>query len=202
MIHILCDYVTKKIKEKVEDINDEKEVVIDFGVRLLIGEVPKIILLIIIGFLLGVGWYTVAMFFLLAPYRSSTGGFHLKTHAGCMVTTIVLYLLPIILAKTVTIANNIIFYSLVGGITVMSIIFIARYAPADTENIPILSKKARKAKKIKAYIWLVILITIILFIPNHIISYMLLYGIFLQNLTLTPIAYKLTNNKYGYEVYS
>ncbi len=202
MIDKLCDYVIKKIKEKIEDINEEKEMVIDFGVRLIIGEIPKIILLIIIGFLLGIGWYTVVMFFLLAPYRSSTGGFHLKTHTGCMITTMVLYLLPIILAKTVTITNNIVFYSLVAVVTIMSIIFIAKYAPADTENIPILAKKDRKTKKIKAYIWLAILITIILFIPNHIISYMFLYGIFLQNLTLTPIAYKITNNKYGYEVYS
>ena len=202
MIDKLCDYVIKKIKEKIEDINEEKEMVIDFGVRLIIGEIPKIILLNIIGFLLGIGWYTVVMFFLLAPYRSSTGGFHLKTHTGCMITTMVLYLLPIILAKTVTITNNIVFYSLVAVVTIMSIIFIAKYAPADTENIPILAKKDRKTKKIKAYIWLAILITIILFIPNHIISYMFLYGIFLQNLTLTPIAYKITNNKYGYEVYS
>ena len=202
MIDKLCDYVIKKIKEKVEDMNEEKEMVIDFGVRLIIGEIPKIVLLIIIGFLLGIGWYTVAMFFLLAPYRSSTGGFHLKTHIGCMITTIVLYLLPIIIAKTMPITNDIFFYSLVGVITVMSVIFIAKYVPADTENIPILSKKDRKMKKLKAYIWLAILMAIILFIPNYVVSYMLLYGIFLQNLTLTPIAYKLTNNKYGYEVYS
>ena len=202
MIDKLCDYVIKKIKEKVEDINDEKEVVIDFGVRLLIGEVPKIILLIIIGFLLGFGWYTVIMFLLLAPYRSNTGGFHLKTHLGCMLTTIVLYLVPIIIAKTITITNQTIFYSMIGFVTIMSIILIAKYVPADTENIPILAKKDRKMKKIKAYICLAILIAIILFIPNYIVRYMLLYGMFLQNLTLTPIAYKLTNNKYGYEVYS
>ncbi len=202
MIDKLCDYVIKKIKEKIEDMNEEKEVVIEFGVRLLIGEIPKIILLIIIGFLLGIGWYTVIMFFLLAPYRGATGGFHLKTHTGCMITTTILYLVPILLAKTIIITNNIIFYSMISVLAVMSIIFIAKYVPADTENIPILSKKDRKAKKIRAYIWLAILLTIILFIPDHIISYMFIYGIFLQNLTLTPIAYKLTNNKYGYEVYS
>lgn len=202
MIDKLCDYVIKKIKEKVEDMNEEKEVVIDFGVRLLIGEIPKIILLIIIGFLLGFGWYTVIMFLLLAPYRSNTGGFHLKTHLGCMLTTIVLYLVPIIIAKTITITNQTIFYSMIGFVTIISIILIAKYVPADTENIPILAKEDRKMKKIKAYICLAILIVIILFIPNYIVRYMLLYGIFLQNLTLTPIAYKLTNNKYGYEVYS
>ena len=95
-----------------------------------------------------------------------------------------------------------VFYSMFGLVSIMSIIFIAKYAPADTENIPILIKKDRKKKKIKSYILLTILMMVILLIPNYIIKYMFIYGIFLQNLTLTPIAYKLTNNKYGYEVYS
>ena len=202
MIDKLCDFIIQKIKEKVDDMNEEKASIIDFGVRIIIGEIPKIILLFIIGFLLGIGWYTLLFFLLLAPYRSFTGGFHLKTHLGCMVTTTILYLLPIILAKSITITNNIVFYVMAGVVGLMSIIFIVKYAPADTEDVPVLAKKDRKMKKIKAYLWLFILLGIILFIPNQIINYMLIYGIFLQNLTLTPIAYKLTNNKYGYEVYS
>ena len=64
-----------------------------------------------------------------------------------------------------------------------------------------LKEKERKSKRIKSYISLIILLVISLLVPNKIISYMLIYGIFLQNLTLTPIAYKLTKSKYGYEVY-
>lgn len=93
-------------------------------------------------------------------------------------------------------------YIMTGVVAILSIIFISKYAPADTENIPILSKKERKTKRIKSYISLLILLAIILLIPDRIVSYMLLYGIFLQNLTLTPIAYKLTKNKYSYEVYT
>ena len=87
-------------------------------------------------------------------------------------------------------------------VTIFSIFIITKYAPADTENIPILSKKERKSKKIKAYISLLVLTAIILVSPNKQISYMLVYGMFLQNLTVLPISYKLTNNKYGYEVYT
>ena len=175
--------------------------VITFGVRILFGEMPKILLLIIIGFLLNVGWYILLMFLLLAPYRSFTGGFHLKTHLGCMITTTILYLFPILIAKYLPITQNYILYLLTFIIGIMSIIFIIKYAPADTENIPILSKKERKIKRIKAYVFLPILLAIIVFSPDKIISYMLLYGIFLQNLTIMPISYKLTNNKHGYEVY-
>lgn len=202
MIDKFCDWLTNKIKSKVTDIDEEKELVINFGIRLIFGELPKILILFIIGFLLNIGWYTVCLFVLIAPYRSFTGGFHLKTHMGCMITTSILYIAPIIIAKSIQTKQLIILYTLLILIAIFSIIIIAKYAPADTENMPILSKKERKNKKVKAYIILTILLTIIILNSNYIISYMLLCGIFLQNLTILPISYKLTNSKYGYQVYT
>ena len=202
MIDKFCDWLIKKIKGKMPEIDEEKELVINFGIRLLFGEIPKILALFVLGFLLQIGWYTLLLYLLLAPYRSFTGGFHLKTHWGCMISSIVLYIIPILIAKYMTIQQNYIIYIATGVIGILSVIFITKYAPADTENIPILSKKERKSKKIKSYISLVILLTIIIFVPDKIVSGMLLYGMFLQDLTLTPIAYKLTKNKYSYEVYT
>lgn len=202
MIDKFCDWLTEKIKGKMPEIDEEKEIIIKFGVILLFGELPKILALFILGFLLQIGWYSLLMYFLIAPYRTFTGGFHLKTHLGCMISSIVLYIIPILIAKYITMPQRYLIYIITGIVGIFSAIFIFKYAPADTENIPILSKKERKLKRIKSYISLVILLTIIVLIPDRIISYMLLYGIFLQNLTLTPIAYKLTKNKYSYEVYT
>lgn len=202
MIDKFCDLITEKIKSKVTDIDEERELIINFGVRLIFGELPKILILFIIGFLLNMGLQTLLLFFLIAPYRSFTGGIHLKTHLGCMITTSILYLLPIILSKYILISDKIILYILAGLITIFSIIIIAKYAPADTENMPILSKKEIKSKKIKAYISLVVLLSIIIFNPYKQFSYMIIYAMFLQNLTVLPISYKLTNNKHGYEVYT
>lgn len=202
MIDKFCDLITEKIKSKVTDIDEERELIINFGVRLIFGELPKILILFIIGFLLNMGWQTLLLFFLISPYRSFTGGIHLKTHLGCMITTSILYLLPIILSKYILISDKNILYILAGLITIFSIIIIAKYAPADTENMPILSKKEIKSKKIKAYISLVVLLSIIIFNPYKQFSYMIIYAMFLQNLTVLPISYKLTNNKHGYEVYT
>ena len=202
MIDKFCTFLVEKIKSKVKDIDEEKEMVIDFGVRLIFGEMPKILILFILGFLFGIGWYTLLLFFLLSPYRSFTGGFHLKTHLGCMISTSILYLLPIALAKVSNFQVEYIKYILISITLIMSIIFIKKYAPADTENIPILSKKERKSKKIKAYIYVVALLMLSLFIKDNVFSYMLIYGIFLQNLTISPFAYTLTKCKHGFEVYT
>ena len=201
MIDKFCDYITKKIKENSPEMDEEKELVINFGVRLIFGELPKILILFLIGFILGIGWYTLLAFLLLCPYRSFTGGFHLKTHLGCMICTILLYCGPVMLAKYTNITPDYVKYIVIAIIGIISSILINIYAPADTENIPILSKEDRKRKKVLAYISLIILILISIFIQDKVVSLMLIYGIIFQTLTITRIAYKITNNKYGYEEY-
>ena len=75
------------------------------------------------------------------------------------------------------------------------------YAPADTENVPILRKKDRTIKQISSYIILTITLSIGVIINNNVISNIIILGMFMQSITITKIAYRLTNNKYGYEVY-
>ena len=81
-------------------------------------------------------------------------------------------------------------------------LMVKMYAPADTESVPILSKKERKKKKILSYITLTITLLIGVFINNNIVFNIIILGMFTQSLFITRLAYKLTNNKYGYEVYT
>ena len=39
------------------------------------------------------------------------------------------------------------------------------------------------------------------FIKNQVISNLFIYGVLIQTLTITRIAYKITHNKYGHEEY-
>ena len=75
------------------------------------------------------------------------------------------------------------------------------YAPADTENVPILRKSERKQKKILSYIFLSLGILASLFVHNNEISNILILGNLLQSIVISRLAYKLTKNKYGYEAY-
>ena len=80
-------------------------------------------------------------------------------------------------------------------------IMIKKYAPADTENVPILRKEERKQKKILSYISFTIGLIVSMFIKSNTISNILILGNLIQSFMITPLAYILTKNKYGYEIY-
>ena len=200
MIDKLCDYLTDRIKKQDSEIDDERAEAINYGLHLIIGEIPKIILLFAIGFVLGIGKLTILSFLLIQPYRYMSGGFHLKTHLGCIVCTTSMYCGIAMLAKHLIMPMNIkipfAVFSLIFGFAMITL-----YAPADTENVPILRKKERKLKRNLSYVVLTISIFLAFILNNAEIANILLYGTFIQTLTITRLAYKITKNKYGYEIY-
>lgn len=84
---------------------------------------------------------------------------------------------------------------------IFSIIMIYKYAPADTEDIPVISKKERKKRKYFSYAIATIMLITVYFVNLNIISNMIIIGVALQTFSITRVAYKLTNNKYGHEEY-
>lgn len=200
MIEKICTYIVNQMRKQMPDIDDEKAEIITYGIELIIGEIPKIFLLFVLSFILGIGWYTVFAYVALIPYRASSGGFHLKTHIGCIIGSSVFYYGIVYLSKFITLS---VFqkYILIGLALVFGIIMVSLYAPADTENIPIISKKERKRKKVLSYITLVLTLIASVFIKDSIISNILIFGVIVQSFMISRLAYLLTNNKYGYKEY-
>lgn len=200
MINKICNYILQKMRKKMPEIDDEKAEVILYGIQLIIGEIPKIFIIFGLSILLGIGWYMLFAYIVMIPYRAVSGGFHLKTHIGCIIGTSIFYFGNIFLSKALML-QDMQKYILIGITFIFGVIMISLYAPADTENLPILSKKERKIKKILSYIMLTITLLIAFFVKDSVISNILIIGNLLQTMTITRIAYKITNNKYGYETY-
>lgn len=201
MIDKFCDYLTTKIRKENPDIDDEREEVINYGIHLLVGEIPKFFIIMGVAFILGVLDLTILAYFLVLPFRGASGGFHLKTHIGCIIGSIVFFCGIGLLGKYL-IFEKTLKYIIAFLIWVFGMIMVKLYAPADTENVPIISKKERKKKRILSYITLTLSIIIGLFIKNEVISNIIIYGMLFQSISITRLAYNLTNNKYGYEVYN
>ena len=200
MVDKVCLFLTNKIRKEMPEVDDERAEVINYGLQLIIGEIPKIFITLAIAYLLGILELTLIMILILLPYRSFSGGFHLKTHIGCILST-TLYYCGIAKISNYFFLHDPIKIIFILCVWIFGMIMIKLYAPADTESVPILRQKERRQKKILSYISFTLGLIVAAIINNNAIANILILGNLIQSLMITPIAYKLTNNKYGYEVY-
>ena len=149
MIDKFCTYLTNKIRKEMPEVDDERAEVINYGIQLIIGEIPKILLLFAVAFILKIGWLTVFAFFAILPYKKYSGGFHLKTHLGCIIGTCLFYFLTVYMSKYIVFEQAYIKYIIILAIWIFSMIMVKLYAPADTENVPVLQRKERKKRKLR-----------------------------------------------------
>ena len=201
MIDKICTYLTNRIRKEMPEVDDERAEIIMYGLQNIIGELPKGIIILIIAYLLGIFELTLIAILIIASYRCVSGGVHMKTHIGCIIYTLILYSGSALIGKYVVL-SRITKYIIAFIVWIFCMIMIKLYAPADTENVPILRKQERKQKQIFSYIILTIEFIIALIINNSIITSIIIFGDLIQTLTITRLAYNITDNKYGHEVYA
>ena len=201
MIDKICEYLTNRIKKEIPEIDDERAEIIMYGLQNIIGELPKGVIILFIAYILGIFKLTLMAVLIIAPYRCFSGGVHMKTHIGCIIYTLILYSGSALIGKYLVL-TGIAKYFVTAMVWVFCITMIKLYAPADTENFPILRKKERRQKQIFSYIILTVEFIIAILINNTIISGIIIFGDLIQTLTITRFAYNITDNKYGHEVYA
>jgi accessory gene regulator B len=201
MINQICESLTNKIRQEMPDIDDEEAEVIKYGLELIIGEVPKILLLFIIAIVLKIGWLVIFAYFTMLPYKIVAGGFHLKTNIGCTIGTLSIYYGNVLISKYIIWTPIYAKYTVIFMIFVFSMIMVSLYAPADTVNLPILTKRERKMKRILSYVFATITLLAAIIIKDNILSNILLLNVLIESICISKVAYKLTKNEYGYENY-
>ena len=200
MIDKICMFLTNKIRKEMPEIDDEKAEVINYGLQNIVGEVPKIFIMLGVAAILGIFPLALFTFVALYPYRGASGGVHLKTHIGCIIFTTLFYC-AIPFVSQYFVLEGIVKYIVIACVWIFGMIMIKLYAPADTEDVPILAKKDRKKKRIVSYITFSLGMIVACLIQDSVISNILLLANFIQTITITKFVYKLTKSKYGYEVY-
>mgnify|MGYP005765186581 CR=1 FL=1 len=200
MIENICNFLTNKIRKEMPEIDDEKAEVINYGLQNIVGEIPKIFIMLAIAYILGIFPLALFTFLALFPYKGASGGVHLKTHIGCIILTTSFYCIIPFVSQLFVLPQTA-KYIIIALVWVFGMIMIKLYAPADTEDVPILAKKDRRKKQIVSYITFSIGLLAAAIIQNSTITNILILANFIQTLTITKLVYRLTNSKYGYEVY-
>ena len=201
MVDKICTYLTNKIRKEMPEIDNERAEIIMYGLQNIIGELPKGIIILLIAYFFGIFKITLIAVLIIAPYRCFSGGVHMKTHIGCIIYTLILYSGSALLGKYIILTGTI-KYIISFTLWVFCMLMIKLYAPADTENVPILRAKERRQKQIFSYIILTFEFIMAILISNTTIVGIIIFGDFIQTLTITRFAYKITNNKYGHEIYA
>ena len=150
MIDKICTFLTDKIRKEMPEVDDQRAEIIMYGLQNIIGEFPKIIIILLIAYLLGIFKLTLISILLIAPYRCFSGGVHMKTHIGCIIYTSALYSGSALIGKYIAL-NGISKYIAIFAVWIFCMVMIKLYAPADTENVPILRKAERKQKQFFIY---------------------------------------------------
>ena len=200
MIDKVCIFLTNKIRKEMPEIDDERAEVINYGLQNILGEIPKIFIMLGVAYILGIFPLALFTFIVLMPYKGFVGGVHLHTHLGCILFTTMFFCGIPYLAQYIFL-SEIAKYIVIFLIWIFGIIMIKLYAPADTESVPILRKKDRKKKQILSYITFTLGLICAIFIKDNTISNILILGNLIQTITITKVVYRLTNSKYGYEIY-
>ena len=200
MIDRICTFLTNKIRKEMPEIDDERAEVIHYGLQNIVGEIPKVFIMLGIAYILGIFKLALFTFVALFPYKGASGGVHLKTHLGCIIVTTAFYcIIPFV--SQYFILPTTIKYIIIALVWIFGMIMIKLYAPADTEDVPILEKKVRRKKQIVSYITFTVGLLVAAIIKDNVISNILILANLFQTITITKFIYKLANNKYGYEVY-
>ena len=201
MIEKFVNKLMKKIEAKNPNMDQKKRDSIWFGLMILFDEVPKTILMVLITYYFGLLKYTLISFISIGLYRAFSGGFHLKTTIACFTLSMLMFVGTPILAGQVQWENNSIKYIILALMWIFNMIMITKYAPADTENVPIINLQQRKKQKIISFITMNIVFIVGLIIKDNTISNTLIFGTFIQSFNISRLAYFIFNNKYGHETY-
>ena len=197
MIDMLSLKLTNLIKDNLPDISDEKAEEINYGLNIIIYDVFMYIVLVPLMILSGLLKYCLAYTIIYGILRIFTGGCHAKTRIICFLTYSSSLFGICYLSKFIPPINHI--FTII--IFIAGIVTFYIYAPGDTSEKPIISKKQIVKMKFMS-IMLLIYIFIITMLASHFDK--ILYNVIILTVAeviffLSPIGYKIYSCKHSWE---
>lgn len=187
----LSGRITNFIGETLSSSDDDLEK-IEYGIKVIFSNLFKMIILFSTACILGVFKYTVIAFIVFAILRAFASGVHANSSIQCIIVNFLLFLGNVYVSICMPL-NKL----LVSLIFLISLILIYIYAPADTAERPLVSKRLRRNLKIKSLTTVIVFFAICIFIKNNIYINLITFAIFEEALAITPISYKLLGKTYN-----
>ena len=182
----------KNIKKNKPELNEEQIEIIEYGLESIYLTITKIVVIVLLSIVLNIFKETILMILFYNIIRLFAFGMHTKNSTACLFTSISLFIFGAFLAiyLKISIITKII-------LSVISLILIIIYAPADTEKRPLINEKKRKKFKILSIITSTIMTLLIIFLKDNYITIFMFVGFIEATFMILPITYKLYGVSYN-----
>lgn len=201
MIDELSTKITNIIKKNSSPMDPEREEIINYGLNMLLYETFVIAVLILVSILIGVLSSAAILLVTNGILRLFAGGAHARTRLSCAGSYLFISALLIILSKALPSVG---FY-LSFFILTFELIILYIYAPGDTLEKPIASKRIRIQMKILSLVsdFTIFAVAFVIWHYNREMYNMIVLATLPAIFLLTPIGYRLFRCKqspytYGY----
>ena len=178
--------------KKHNNYNEIKLQEIRYGLETLYLSILKFIIIFFTSFFIHTTKYLCLFLLTYGLLRITGFGLHTKNSIQCWILSIITFSMFPLLIKYLNI-NSIYLYF----ISILLLLFIIKYTPADTEKRPLINKNKRLIFKIATSLIVVSYIVIMLIAKTIIIKKLLFFSILLEVLLILPISYKLLGLKYN-----
>ena len=180
------------IKNKKKHLNSEQLEIIEYGLESIYLTITKIIIILLLAKILNIFKETILMIVFYNIIRLFVFGLHAKNSTACLITSLMLFIGGTYLAIYLNI--SLIIKEI---LSILCLILIIIYAPADTEKRPLINKKKRKRFKILSILTTIIIIFFITYLNNNILSNFMVIGLIEATIMILPITYKLYKLPYN-----
>ena len=180
------------IKTNKPELTKTELEIIQYGLHGLYLSITKIVVLITIAIVLNQLKELLLLLFLFGILRSNAFGMHASKSWMCWVATIPIFTIIPRLAMNITIPFYIKYIC-----SLLFILHIYKYAPADTRKRPIVNKDIRKKYKLLATLTGAIFALISLFTSFNLLGNMLIFSLLLINIFISPLTYKIFKMPYN-----
>lgn len=179
----------RKNRPEIDEIHLDE---IRYGLEGFYLTFSKAIVIFTLSLILGIFKEMILMLIFFNILRSTGFGLHASKSWICLLSSIIIFVFLPFLALHISIP--LIWKDILG---IIAIILVYYYAPADTIKRPIISQIRRNYYKAITTISTIILVYIMLFIQNNIISNLILFGIYTEIAVIVPLSYKIFHLNYN-----
>ncbi len=184
--------LTSVIADHLEDLPEQKLAEINYGIAVFITNSYKMLFIFALAILLNIFKYFLIAFMSFGALRTFASGVHAKREWTCLPASTIFFFGIVYLGMAASL--NVYAVSIIFSLCFAAVI---RYAPADTEERPIVSRKLRRKLRILSCTAVVVLYTAALYYIGTVISSIITFSVLVETVLILPITYKLADSMYG-----